>query len=486
MPQYPAMKYFLIKLTLTLAIFHLAISCAINPVTGKKQLMFLTEDQEKALGLQSDPEIIATMGLYENPELQAFINEMGVKMGAISHRSNLTYEFKIVDSPVVNAFAVPGGYVYFTRGIMAHFNNEAEFAGVLGHEIGHIAARHSAQQYTNQILVQGGLILGVLVSEDFRDFANVAQLGLNLLLLKFGRDHESQSDRLGVEYSTKIGYDAREMAGFFKTIHRLSDSEEGRIPTFLSTHPDPLDRFQSVEAMAMESQAKQPGSYAVGRETYLRKIEGLVYGHDPNQGFVEQGIFYHPQLKFRFPVPASWVVENTPAQVQMAPKDGKALLLLGFSQANTLSDAALALIQKENLTVIENRRTQVNNLPAQFMLAEQFKASDSTRLSVTAQWVEYNGNIYEFIGLTNQKDYSTYKPAFENTMRSFNTLTDPSKLNVKAEKIRIKTAERSGTLGDLLTEWKMPPDRFKELAILNGMELSDVVVSGTLIKTIGF
>lgn len=479
------MKFFFLKCLLALAILHVAVSCAINPVTGKKQIMFLSEDQEKALGLQSDPEIIATMGLYENPELQAFITEMGVKMGAISHRSNLSYEFKIVDSPVVNAFAVPGGYVYFTRGIMAHFNNEAEFAGVLGHEIGHIAARHSAQQYTSQVLVQGGMMLGMVISEDFREFANVAQLGLNLLLLKFGRDHESQSDRLGVEYSTQIGYDAREMAGFFNTIHRLSDSGEGRIPTFLSTHPDPLDRYQKVDAMARESQAVRGGDFAVGRDSYLRKIEGLVYGEDPNQGFVDQGVFYHPQLKFQFPVPTEWTLENTPAQVQMGPKDGKALLLLGFSAANTLADAAQALIQKESLTVLENRRTQVQNLPAQVMLAEQFNAADSSYLRVAGQWVEYGGNIYEFIGIADRKDFAAHAPVFERTMTGFRPLSDPARLIVKPQRIRIKTAAREATLEQLLTQWKMPPTRFEELAILNGMKLQDLVPAGTLIKTVG-
>ena len=132
--------------TWSLLVLVLFFGCAKNPVTGKRDLMLLSESQEVAMGQQSDPDIIRYFGLYDDKELQRFINEKGQKMVAVSHRKNLKYEFKIVDSPVVNAFAVPGGYVYFTRGIMAHFNNEAEFAGVLGHEIGHITARHSAKQ----------------------------------------------------------------------------------------------------------------------------------------------------------------------------------------------------------------------------------------------------------------------------------------------------------------------------------------------------
>src|SRR5690606_18027849 len=179
--------------------------CAKNPVTGKSELMLLSKDQEIAMGQQSDPEITAYFGVYEDARLQKFIEEKGKQMAAISHRPDLPYTFKIVDSPVVNAFAVPGGYIYFTRGIMAHFNNEAEFAGVLGHEIGHVTARHSAKQYSNAMLGQIGLVAGAILSPEFAQFADVASTGLQLLFLKFGRDAESQSDKLGVEYSTKIG-----------------------------------------------------------------------------------------------------------------------------------------------------------------------------------------------------------------------------------------------------------------------------------------
>lgn len=174
----------------------------------------MSESQEISMGKSYDPQIVEQYGLYQNTALQNFINIKGKEMAALSHRPKLAYEFKILDSPVVNAFAVPGGYVYFTRGIMAHFNNEAEFAGVLGHEIGHIAAKHSARQQTTQLLTQILFIGGIIVSKEFREFADVAQQGIGLLFLKNSRSHETESDELGVDYSTKAGYDARYMAGF--------------------------------------------------------------------------------------------------------------------------------------------------------------------------------------------------------------------------------------------------------------------------------
>ncbi|HEY4652258.1 MAG TPA: M48 family metalloprotease, partial [Pontibacter sp.] len=207
-------------LTGTLLLFN---SCSTNPVTGKKDVILMSEGQELAMGQEADPQIVAQFGMYDNPAIQRFIDEKGQQMAAISHRSNIKYNFKVLDSPVINAFAVPGGYVYFTRGIMAHFNNEAQFAGVLGHEIGHIAARHSAQQQSKSVLSQVGLIAGMILVPELAQFGNEAMQGLSLLFLKFGRDDERQSDELGVEYSTKIGYEANEMADFFLTLKRKQE-----------------------------------------------------------------------------------------------------------------------------------------------------------------------------------------------------------------------------------------------------------------------
>ena len=171
-------------LLVLLAIFW--TGCAVNPVTGNRELMLMSEEQEIAMGKQSDPAVVAQYGLYQDETLQKFINEKGQMMAKISHRPDLNFEFKIVDSPVVNAFALPGGYIYFTRGIMAHFNNEAEFAGVLGHEIGHVTARHGAKQYSKQQVAQVLMVGGMIVSPEFAQFGSQAQQGLGLLFLKFG------------------------------------------------------------------------------------------------------------------------------------------------------------------------------------------------------------------------------------------------------------------------------------------------------------
>jgi predicted Zn-dependent protease len=461
-------------------------ACAVNPVTGKKQIMFVSEAQEKAMGLQSNPGIVGEFGEYPDANLQAFINEKGKAMAAISHRPNLDYKFNILDTDVVNAFAVPGGYVYFTRGIMAHFNNEAEFAGVLGHEIGHVTARHSAQQQTQEILAQGGLLVGILAIPQLAQLGDLATQGLQLLFLKFSREHESQADELGVQYSTKVGYDAREMATFFKTIDRLSGGNNGGIPNFLSTHPNPLDRYKRVGELAVDAQKTLPSSeLKVNRDGYLRMIDGILYGPDPRQGFVENGVFYHPELKFKFPVPKDWQVQNSPAKVQMAPKDGKAILNFSLSRQKTLQEAANATITEDSLIVIENQNTRINGLSAITIVANRKNGSDPKQMiRGVLTLIEYNGLIYDFFGLSLLSDYNTYAATFQNTMRNFSILTDLSKINVVPERISIEKVSRNATFAEALRGFDVPEKRMEEHAIVNGMLLTDNVAAGTLVKII--
>jgi predicted Zn-dependent protease len=179
------------------------VSCAINPVTGKRELMLMSSADELAMGQQTDPQILQTYGKYEDADLARYVAALGKRLGALSHQPNLAYTIQVLDSPVVNAFAVPGGYVYLTRGILAYLNDEAELAGVVAHEIGHIAARHSAQQYSNAQLAQLGLGLGSMVSKTFRKYAGVAEFGVGMLFLSFSRSDEREADSLGVEFPPK-------------------------------------------------------------------------------------------------------------------------------------------------------------------------------------------------------------------------------------------------------------------------------------------
>lgn len=450
----------------------------------------MSESQEITLGQQSDPSIVAQYGLYDDAKLQAFIDQKGQQMAAISHRPDLPYEFKILNTSVVNAFAVPGGYVYFTRGILAHFNNEAEFAGVLGHEIGHITARHSAKQYSKQMLMQGLFVGGLILSEDFRNFADVASQGLGLLFLKYGRDAERQSDKLGVEYSTAVGYDAVKMADFFNTLNRMRQESGQSIPNFLSTHPDPANRFENVKAHAKEEQ-KSDKNYIVNREQYLRMIDGIVYGEDPREGYIENDVFYHPELKFSFRLPIGWQTQNSPSQFQMGEPNGKAMMVLGLENATTLQAAQQAIIERNNLKVVDQGTITVNGLPALSMLSEQVPEQSAqqggqapTVLKLLTYLIQYDGNIYKLHGVANKTDFASYFGTFQQTMGDFRKLTDPSKLNKQPNRIKIRAAKASGTITQALQAYGMSSTDLQELLILNGMEANTPVTKGMLIKTL--
>jgi predicted Zn-dependent protease len=220
----------------------LATACATNPATGKRQLSFMSEDQEIQMGRELDAQVRQEMGIYQDEALGKYVEDIGMRLARLSPRPNLPWHFTIIDSPAVNAFALPGGYIYITRGIVAAMNSEAQLAGVIGHEIGHVTARHTAQQITRSQIAGVGLLAGMILSSDVARYGELAQQSLGLLFLKFSRDDETQADELGIRYCTKAGYDPREIPPTYDMLGRLALREGGGLPSWMSTHPDPGDR----------------------------------------------------------------------------------------------------------------------------------------------------------------------------------------------------------------------------------------------------
>ena len=458
-------------------------SCARSPITGKKEFA-ISEKRELALGASYDPQIVASMGEYKDPGLEALINKAGMEMAKDSHRPTLDWKFTIIDSDVVNAFAVPGGYVYFTRGILAHFNNEAEFAGVLGHEIGHVTARHTAKSMVRQQLAQVGMIAGMLASQEVRNNLEAISQGMQLLFLKYGRDAETESDALGVEYSSEQGYDANYMAGFFKTIDRIQKEAGVTIPDFQSTHPNPLNREANVKQMAGEWQAKLPGAQdKVNRDSYLRLLDGLVYGEDPKQGYVENNVFYHPGLKFQYKYPKNWQLLNSPLQVQMANADGSAGAIFRLAEGTNLNTIKQEIVSNYKLNVIQEKQEKVNGLNALAFIGDVTQ-EDGSKIRLMTYLISYNGNTYLFHGIAAAAQFSKYSSTFQTLFESFNKLTDPNKINKQAERIKIVSVKSNGTLRQALTAAGVKSARLEELSLINGMQLTDQVKSGMLIKIV--
>src|SRR4051812_16142185 len=287
----------------------LAAACATNPVTGKKQISLLSEAQELAIGQQQDAEIRREMGVYDDRALGQYVNEIGQEIARTSHRPNLPWTFTIVDSPAINAFALPGGYVYITRGILAYLDDESELAGVLGHEIGHVTARHAAQAYTRQAEANLGLTIASIFVPSTRPFTDLSASGLGVLFLRNGREAELEADRLGVEYGSGAGYDPSGVPRFLSTLARVDALSARGVPNWLSTHPDPGSRVAKAEPIAgkfVSADAKK-----VNRDQFLEHVQGLVVGDNPKDGIVRGNEFLHPLLRIALKFPDGWELTNS-------------------------------------------------------------------------------------------------------------------------------------------------------------------------------
>jgi len=458
-------------------------SCAVNPVSGKQELMLLSESGEIDLGRQTDAEVVKEYGVLEDPKLTAYLNDFCQRLGKVSHRSQLSYRFKIVDASVVNAFAVPGGYVYFSRGILAILNSEAELAGVMGHEIGHIAARHSAKQYSRAQLAQVGLGVGA-VFIDSPVLSGLAQLGAGMLFLRFSRDNEREADDLAVEYASKAGYDSAPLAVFFETLERMNPgSDRSGLPGWFSTHPSPEDRVQVVRVRAKEWQEKLGlRDSKINREPYLRRIDGLLFGDDPRQGYVDGNIFYHPGLCFQFPVPTKWKLSHKPSQVQMVSEEEDAVILLSATSGSSSREAAREFVNKTGAAVIRSDGIQVNGLSSQRVTSEIRTEKAGYRLM--SYFIEKGKSVFVFHGLTSIEQFQNYGPLFENTMRQFRELSDPRRIDVKPDRIRIRATRSSDTLENALRSLSVPNEKLKEVVLLNGGNLNQIIPANTLVKVV--
>ncbi len=293
----------------TLAVLLLGVAaCAVNPATGERQLNLISRSQEIQMGRDADPEIVASMGLVDDPGLQDYVSGIGKRLSQVSERPDLPWSYKVVDDPVVNAFALPGGFVYVTRGILAYFEDEAELAGVLGHETGHVTAQHSVNQISRQQLEQLGLGVGSILSPTVAQYGGLLGAGLQLLNLKYSREDESQADELGLRYMTRLDYDPQAMIGVFQMLSQVSGSADSRIPEWQSTHPYPENREARMRELIAQQNLSSGGR--VGHDAYLDHIDGLVYGDNPREGYFKETRFLHPELKLELTFPPGWSTQN--------------------------------------------------------------------------------------------------------------------------------------------------------------------------------
>ncbi|MCA9738937.1 MAG: M48 family metallopeptidase [Gemmatimonadota bacterium] len=466
-----------------LVVSALLAGCAVNPATGERELSFVSEAQEIQMGREADAQIVASLGLYPDSAVQRYVRGLGLRMAQESERPNLPWTFRVVDDPVVNAFALPGGFVYITRGIMTHLTSEAELMGVLGHEIGHVTAKHSVNQISRQQLYTLGLGVGMVFSETVRQFGDVAMQSLQLLFLKYGRDDERQADELGFRYMTGEGYDPREMSRVFDMLGQISAQGGQRIPEWLSTHPDPGRRAETILAMAQQAGGVPPNAL-VRRPEYLRTIDGVVFGPDPREGYFEDGgVFLHPTLRFGITFPSGWQTVNQKQAVQGVSPDQDAIAMLtlaeGASAARTARDAFLG---QEGIQAVGRSEQAIAGLPAAWA---EFtgQTEDGTQLHGLAAFVEHRGAVFRLLGYTTEARWSARAGALEAFARSFRPVSDPAVLGAQPDRVDVVEVPTSMSVPEFLRRF---PSSVPEstVSLINQFQGNTTLGRGELAKRV--
>jgi predicted Zn-dependent protease len=474
-----------LRIVIPLTLLALAVACATNPVTGRRELSFMSEAQEISIANESDPQIKAEMGVYNDPQLQQYVSEIGWRMAKISERAHLPWRFTVVDVPVVNAFAVPGGGIYVTRGIMPFLDNEAELAGVLGHEIGHVTARHSAQQYTRQISGVVGLTALSIFVPAARPFGDLSAQALGVLFLRYGRDDELQSDELGARYSARLGWDPAGVPAFLSTLGRLDEAAGDRrgIPGWLSTHPEPLSRVGEIQPIVQ--QLKASGQFSTNRDDFLARIDGIVYGDNPEQGIARGSAFLHPVLRFRIDFPNGWEIQNSPQQVVAKAPGADVFMLLQLVQqprGRDIEEIAMNAMGQAGFRPVQGGRTTINGLDA-FVGVYQGQIEGLGPAATRAAHIAHNKNIYVVAGLVSQRVFEQADGAFSTAIRSFRPLSAAEAEEIRPNRLDFYVV-RAGDTWASIAERGGGAIKPETLAVMNGATPASAPQVGSRIKIV--
>lgn len=455
--------------------------CAVNKATGERHLDLYGQDQEIAMGRQADSQIVSSLGIYNDPALQKYIQDLGTKIAATSERPDLPWTFRIVDDPVVNAFALPGGFIYVTRGLLTYVTNEAELTGVVGHEIGHVTAQHTVHRLSEQQVTQGGVILGGIIEPSLQKYGQIVNAGLGLMFLKFSRDDESQADHLGLRYMVRAEADPRELIGVFEMLSRVSQAGGGgRIPEWLATHPDPENRIENIQK-ELDTFHVDFSNFTVNGAGYLDRTDGVVFGENPRDGFFRTNHFYQPELQFEFEFPSGWTTMNQREAVAAISSQQDAMVQITMAQEGTNQQAAQAFLGQQGVESSPLETSTVNGLPA---VSANFRAeTEEGVLQGRASFIEFMGHVYQLLGYTTDKLWASYRNDMTRSLGTFRRLTDSQILNAQPMHLKIITASGLTTLAQLAAQQHSPVN-LGTLAIINQVDSTASFNAGDRVKMV--
>ncbi|WP_044870826.1 M48 family metalloprotease [Pseudomonas sp. LFM046] len=468
------MKWPALTLALLLAPSFLA-GCAVNPATGKTNFVMMSEQQELDLGRRYNQEIAKQNPRYADDQLQAYVQQVGQRVASHSHRANIPYQFTVVDSPDINAFALPGGYIYIHRGLLAYLGSEAELAAVLGHEVGHVTARHSVQQQSQStawnILGQAVAIgTGVGAAGDLTNVLGTA------FVRGYGRDMELEADGLGAQYLARSGYDPQAM---IEVVEVLKNQEEfaqdqarrkgqsappSSYHGLFDTHPDNDKRLQQVVGPA---RALVGGNQVVNREVFLKHLEGLPFGDSEQTGVRRGQDFYHAELNFTLHFPNGWGLVNRPDAVITHSPDQQAFIALTLDGQKPAMEPAEYLRRKA--------RGQRLNMEEPLQLAglqgatAVMPGSPARRVAV----IYKDDKVYLFVGaIRNQASLESQDDNFMAVIRSFRPLKKEELALAQPLRLHVIQVKSGQTIASLARDSKLPgtqADLENRIRLLNNL-----------------
>jgi predicted Zn-dependent protease len=479
---------------LLLAVVVVSAACATNPVTGKRQMSLLSEAEELAIGQQQDAEIRREMGVYDDPALQRYVSDIGQELARASHRPNLPWTFTVVDVPAINAFALPGGYIYVTRGLLAYLDDESELAGVLGHEIGHVTARHAAQAYTRQ--AQAGIALTILsiFVPSTQPFTELGATGLGVLFLKHGREAELEADRLGVEYGSGAGYDPAGVPRFLSTLARVNDLSERGIPNWLSTHPDPGSRVTRAEPVA--GKFFSADARKVNRDQYHERINGMVFGDNPKDGIVRGNEFLHPLLRIGVTFPEGWELTNT-EQAVLAQEPGTEHYMVlqeverqatrpvagGPMTQQSIADTALAAMRRAGYTPVDGALQRINGNDA-YVGRYRGNAKEVGKVEMRAAHIAVGRQLYVVAGFAPEKEFDLVDREITPAVQTFRQLTAAEASNVRPNRVQFYVVRQGDSWQSIAARQGKGYVNAATLAIMNDREVSTQPQPGDRVKIV--
>ncbi len=463
--------------------------CATNPATGERDLVFMSENSEIALGREYNKQVLAQTAPYEQEKLQAYVQEIGERVAAVSHRGNLYYRFTVLDTPGINAMALPGGYIYINRGLVAHLNSEAELAAVLAHEVGHVTARHAVRQHASGTLA-GVFSTAVAIGTGVRQAADLANLLGTAVVRGYGREMELEADRLGAEYLARAGYDPQAMVGVLRALKAQEQHAEARARAageeyqgyhgLFATHPDHDTRLQQAVGGAGAMRAADRGD---GRAAFLAAISDMEFGDSTQSGVRRGTAFYHEPLDFALTFPDGWRVENLPSAVIGHTQAKDAFVVLTLEDLNKKQPPEAFIRERLGVKELERgERLQVDGLEAYTgLLPAKLMGGTPGRLAV----VYKDRQAFIFQGqVAKGRKYQQVDELVLQTIRSFHRLRAEERALARAPRIRLHRVRRGDTYASLARSASLPNDAEAILRLLNGDYPDGDLRAGRQIKVV--